>query len=382
MRRAALAGSLLLLAAAPAAAQTVVLRPGKVVVAPDRAPLERAALVLADGKIAAVGEAASVPEGARVIELPGAWAVAGFVDASCALSLVGDRDEVAEAIQPDVTVRPGVNPRHRDFAEARAAGVTTALIVPGDRALFGGEGALVKTTGEAWEPAAGAPVKLALGPAALVPGRAPTSRQGAVSLLRRAIAAAHAPDPAAAEQHHALGRFARGAVPGVWSLGSGLDLETAAELIDAFGLRALLRVVPELTVDELRGRPLAGRTLAFGPYRHGATTPDQLAAPAFAAAAGARVAFVSEAPATPAAGLRLSACLAAAHGLDPAAALAGLTVVPAEALGIAEQVGTLEVGKDADVVLFDGPPLALTSRVLAVYVGGRAVFVRAEEERP
>jgi len=60
--------------------------------------------------------------------------------------LGGDRDEVADAFEPDVSTAPGLDPLHRDFAAARAAGITTALVLPGEQDLVGGAGALVKTT--------------------------------------------------------------------------------------------------------------------------------------------------------------------------------------------------------------------------------------------
>ncbi len=369
--------------AGPATAQPVALRPGKVVVAPDQPPLQGVTVLLADGKIAAVGRDVDLPEGTRVIDAPRAWAVAAFVDASCALSLVGDRDEVTDPFALDVSPRAGLDPDHPDFAAARAAGVATAVVLPGERNLVGGQGVVVKTTGAVWRPEGGAPLKLSLGPDALVPGRPPTSRAGAVAALRERIAAAHAqldaPDP--------FSRFARGATPAVWAVASGLDVDTAIELSDRFGLRALLHVDPGTPTWDLRGRALQGRTVAFGPFVHG-SAPETLTGPAAAAAAGARVALVSGAPLQPAAGLRLTACLAVAHGLEPRAALDAITRAPAQALGLGDRVGTLEAGKEADVVLLDGPPLALTSKVLALYVGGRRAFTRPisaaerQEDRP
>jgi len=355
--------------------QPLALRPARVVVSPERAPLEGATLLLQGGKVAAVGVDLELPEGTRVVDLPRVWAVAGFVDASTEATLTGEVDEVTSAIQADVSTRHGLDFAHRDLAAARAAGVTTALVVPGERNLVGGEATLIKTTGAIWRLGGGAPVKLALGSEVLLEGRSPTSRVGAVDALRRCLAGIDR------QGDDVLAQLARGERVALWRVGSALDARTALELGEHHGLALLLQLAPEVEAHDLGRLPLDGRPVLVGPYGHG-TPAARLRTPAAVASRGGRPIFASGAPATPPAGLRLTACLAVHHGLDAALALDALTRAPAAALGIGERVGTLEPGKDADVVLLDGPPLDLRSRVVAVYVGGQPAFARPPEERP
>jgi imidazolonepropionase-like amidohydrolase len=76
--------------------------------------------------------------------------------------------------------------------------------------------------------------------------------------------------------------------------------------------------------------------------------------------------------------LLLDAMVAAGYGLSDGEVLRAVTLGPAEILGIADRVGRVEVGKDADIVIFDGPPLSVRTWVERVFVGGREVYVRGE----
>lgn len=97
------------------------------------------------------------------------------------------------------------------------------------------------------------------------------------------------------------------------------------------------------------------------------------------AEAGVKLAFSSLAPRTSACDLRTSAIIATRYGLEPELALKGLTIHAAEILGIAERLGSIEKGKDADLVVFDGDPLELSSRVEAVIVSGQIVYQREKK---
>jgi imidazolonepropionase-like amidohydrolase len=357
----------LVLLAAPAAAQDVAIRAGHVVVRAGAPPLENATILIRNGSVVAVGTDVDVPSGVRVEERPDAWAVPAFVDVGTALGLVGDTDEVTRAVEPDLSTAAMIDPTHRDFAAARAAGLGTCAILPGDRNLFGGEGTVLKTNGQTLAGLA----KLALGPSILRAGRKPTSRMGALALLRERLAAAHR-----AEGHaNALGRFARGVVPGVVTVAGTQDMLNILELADRYGLRIVFRPAANLEVKHFEGVPLAGQRFVLGPYTLG-TGARTLRIAGHLAEAEADVSFASAAPLQPASGLRLTAVLAVRYGLSAPRALHALTEGGAAAVGLTETIGSLEPGKHGDVTVLSGPPLDLRSRVLELYLNGKRVHRR------
>ena len=369
-------GALALGAAESASAQDLVVEGGVVVIQSSKRATRQGRLVIRQGKVKAAGAASKVkrPKGVQVLRFPGGYVVPGFVDASAGLGLVGGRDERTSIMAPDVTVSSRIDPKHRDFAHARAAGITTCLVTPGWANLLGGRAALVKTTGALV--ALKRPIlKLALGSYVLQRNRVPTSRAGVLALLRETL-----------RKHHGkrdggvLSAFARGELRAVVSLGGASDLRALLGLSDRYGLPLVL--APTFKVGKralaslaAAGQSLSGRTVLLGPWT-GAQRRDTFKTAALLSKAGARVAFVSESPDVPASGLRQTVALAIQGGLSPRKALAGITETPAAALGIEHRVGSLLPGRDADFVVFDGPPLRLSSRVLAVYVGGRRVYAR------
>lgn len=363
------AALLLGLLATPAAeAQDVALRVGTVLPAPDAEPLTDATLLVRAGKVEAIAHTLELPPGVPLIELPGAWVIPGLVDPWTGIAQRGDAGESAAAVVPDVLAGEHLDRRHPDWSRARAAGITTCLLSPGEATLVPGWGRVVRTSGVPWtgvEPV----LRVVLGSAALDRDRPPTSRGSALALLRQALVAAHgdagAQDP--------LRPFARGARAGLLTIESGADLRAALELQTAFGLQVLLQLDPGLTPDDLEGLALGPSVTALvGPYDL-TSPPAALRLPAALAARGVRVAFTGHPPAGPDGGGRLSAVLAVRHGLAPRTALAGLTTVPAAALAVDGQAGSLAVGRPADLLVLDGPPLDLRSRVLGVWIDGRRV---------
>lgn len=378
-----------LVAAAPAArGQDVAIRAGRVLTSADAPPLEDAVVLVRDGKIAAVGHTVEVPVGVPVLHRPSAWLVPGFVDPCTGLGLRRDRDEVAHPLARDVTVDGAIDPEHRDLQRARAAGITTCLVTPGDASPFSGAGLVIATTGV---PLEAPPVaKLALGPTVLRGDRPPTARSGAVALLREAITEAHQRrDPDQVDPADLLAAFARGELPGLFSVATPVDLDQARGIVLPLGLRVTFRLLPGFdpsALDPAEARDLLGGAPAVvGPF--GLDAPERaLRVPARLAGAGVQVLFTSQAPDGPVEGLRLTAALAVRYGLSPERALDALTRGAAAALGVEERVGTITPGKDADMVLLDGPPLDLSSRVLETWVRGRRVHraspAPGEEGRP
>jgi imidazolonepropionase-like amidohydrolase len=197
--------------------------------------------------------------------------------------------------------------------------------------------------------------------------REPTSIPGLLKLIRTTFAESRDADGV-------LGAAARGEAP-VLIVCQGLtEVERAAKLAAELGLD-VSAVIPEPRPglpEALAGTGLKG---VLPPL---VATPREIALglPADLAKAGVPMAFSSFAPMTDEHDLRTSAALAAGAGLADVAALRALTLDAAEMLGIADRVGSLEVGKDGDVVVFDGDPLDLAAPVDAVIIDGEIVYER------
>jgi imidazolonepropionase-like amidohydrolase len=328
-------------------------------------------LVVIEGeKIVQVGGEA--PAGLPVDVYEQAVLSPGLVDCDSALGAPGGLSERQEAIEPRVKARDAFDRYARQLEQALAAGVTTFALSPDDRDLIGGRIAICQTAG----PDGGlrvlsdaGPLKLSLSPAVFRADRDPTSRSGALGMLREALQAAHGSG--------SLAELAAGRLTGFVAAPSGADVLSCVELAQDYGLR----LVPIHTLDARRvAEPATGHIagVIVGPLDLTTGQRAALAAGLFARQ-GIPVAIAGGLPTAPPDGLREGAAMAARMGLAPEAARRAITSVPAELLGVGDRVGQLAVGQQADIVVFSGDPLDLRSRVLAVYVGGRRASVARSE---
>lgn len=331
------------------------------------AEIETGMILIADGRIQKIGATIDVPAGARVVELSRAsWVVPGFIDAHSHLGSAFDVEEATESLTPEARAIEAFTSRHPDVRAALGSGVTTVALAPGNGNLVGGRIGVVKLNGQRYDRAvhkATAGFKVSLGAEALRPDREPTSRKGAVAMLREQLRDAKA-------ELRTQPLFVHVQSPG--------EIESALELQKAFGLKMTLvhaRGAGE-AVDRLESAKLP---VAFGPL----TVSDRreiLETPARLAKAGVSFAFVSDAPITAEEHLRVTAAFAVKYGLDRETALRALTTVPAEILGLSRDCGSLAEGKAADVVVWSGDPLSLTSDVELVIVDGRVTW--RKESKP
>ena len=154
------------------------------------------------------------------------------------------------------------------------------------------------------------------------------------------------------------------------------DFFTALRIAREFGVRITLEHVTEghLVADELAKENVP---LAIGPTLTHATKFElrnkSWETPGALAKAGCHVSIITDAPVIPQKYLPLCAGLAVKAGMDPFEALKAITINPAEHIGVADRVGSLEVGKDADIVVTDGCPFSVETEVKAVYINGEKV---------
>ncbi|MBO6527751.1 amidohydrolase family protein [Erythrobacter sp.] len=350
-------------------------------------------VVIRDGKIAAVGPAAStaIPEGMEV--LTATVATPGLVDARTVVGLAGfmnqphDQDQLdgSAPVQPQLRAIDGYNPEEELVDWLRSFGVTTIHTGHGPGAVVSGQTMVAKTWAKTADAAAIVPramIAANLGPDALDREKGPGTRSKQIALLRAALTAAGAPASAKGDEakpdkldmqvwRDVLARR----VPLMVTANRAQDIMSALRLKDEFGIDMVIDGGAEsyLLIDELRE---AGVTVILHPTmaRHYGDMENA----SFATAATLREAGIPFALQSGYEGyvpktrvILWEAGWAAANGLAPEHALSAITSDAAQAIGMADRVGSLKVGKDGDVALFDGDPLEYASHVTAVVIDGR-----------
>lgn len=378
----------LLLGATPslhAQSRTLAIRGGTVHTVADGVIADGVVLVR-DGRIAAVGADVDVPADAEVIDAAGRIVTPGIVDARSEMGIgwrdAGDRERLAAPAREIAD--------HYDGAvddEWLRSGVTAVYLAPDAGNLLGGFGAVVKLAGERGRVVhRRAAMSASFGESALDAFDSPTTRQGMVAELREAfIAARDALDDAAAADAadpavRALGRVLAGDVPLRIYANSPDDITTALRVarefdIDAVidsgaGAHAVADALAAADVPVVVGPSIIGLG-GGGPFEMFAHSPDN--------AARLHRAGVALALSTESGGGRsvvVEGLVAKAHGLPEAAALRAVTLDAAEILGVADRLGSIEPGKAADLVIWDGHPLSTWGESRVVIVDGRVVFER------
>ncbi|UCG58273.1 MAG: amidohydrolase family protein [Phycisphaerales bacterium] len=343
------------------------------------------AVILKDGKIDAVGQDLTIPDGAQVLEIPEGHVTPGLIDAHCHLGLslnaLGEIDETVSPVTADMRILDAFDPSSAVLQKALSAGVTTVLLAPGGKNPIGGQAALVKLCRgkqDSWLLKRNAGVKLSFGNEALFSDRRPTSRPGLMTLVKEQLDKAkdYAPDRTDPCSEVLKRVTERDLAVHIWA--HTVDEITASlEIVDQYDLSAVL--VGAEQADEI-AEMLAEREIpvVYAPLLLFSKDKD-LKRPGKLADAGVKLAFSSLAPRTSACDLRTSAIIATRYGLKRGLALKSLTIHAAEILGISERLGSIEKGKDADVVIFSGDPLELSSRVEVVIVGGQILYQREKQ---
>ncbi|RWZ51854.1 amidohydrolase [Labedella phragmitis] len=369
------------------------------------APLENGVVLVEDGLISAVGESLAVPEGWDVVDASGKVVVPGFVESHGHVGIHEEAngkagDDTNEMTDPDtsfVRAIDAVNIEDVGFVDALSGGVTTVVVKPGSGNPIGGQTVAIKSWGgrtiDEQLVSGAVSVKSALGenPKRVYgeKGKTPSTRLGVAAVIRQAFIDAqdYAEARAAAARDgkpfsrdlakDTLVRVLDGEL--VWDqhVHRHDDIATALRLQDEFGYRLVINHGTEAhkIADVLAERDVP---VIFGPMltsRSKVELKDRaIGNLAILARAGVRVAITTDHPVVPVNFLVHQASFAVKEGLDPAVALEALTVNPASFLGLDDRVGSLAPGLDADVVIWSGDPLDITSVAERVYIGGRLQF--------
>lgn len=326
----------------------------------DGTVLEKGRIWIEGDKIRAVGAQVDAPDGTPVFVHAGS-ASAGIVALHGYAGASGDLRDSTRPLMPEAEAGLAFSPRHAEFEDLVHAGVTSLLLAPTSQSLCGGTTAVVKT-------ASGKVVKrrahlcLSFSADALSSNRSPTSASGALAELDRAFE----------EPKGAFAEARSGRLPVIFEVDTRADVQRAT----AFATRRQLKGAVfgadwagELA-DTLREAKLA---VIAGPFDAG-VSPRTLDAVKKLAKAGIPFAFGLDAPWRDPAALRFSAALCVRDGVAPAVAWKALSQGAAEIAGVGDRVGNLARGLDADVVLWSGDPLELSSAVDAVFIDGARVY--------
>ncbi len=375
-------------------------------------PIEGGTVLLVDGKIAAVaGPEFKPPPGTDAVDATGKWVLPGFIDAHAHLGVYEegegwagtDTNELTGPVQAQVRALDAINPAEEGFRDAISGGVLAVNINPGSGNPIGGQTVAIRCWGRTVddmvlrEPAG---LKSALGenPKRVYGDKkeTPSTRLGTAAVIRSAFVDASnylAKQEAAKEKDNqssersplterdlkleALGRVLRREIPWRQHCHRADDIATAMRLAAEFGYDLVIDHGTEayLLADKIAA---AGIPVVIGPLLTSRSKVElrnrSLANPGRLAAAGVTIALTTDHPVVPVHFLIHQATLAVKEGLDPVTALRSVTINPARIIGVADRLGSLSAGKDADLVIWSGDPLDVMSRAEAAYIGGREIY--------
>ncbi|MGC7872780.1 amidohydrolase [Desulfosporosinus sp. SYSU MS00001] len=367
-------------------------------------------LLIEESKIAALGETLEVPGDAEVIDASGCLVLPGMIDAHCHVGIGEeiyrwegeDFNEMTDPVTPDMRAIDGINPEDEGFRDARLGGITAVFTGPGSGNVIGGTGVVMKTAGKivdkmvVRDPAG---LKIAFGEnPKMVYGeqkKMPMTRMGTAALLRQALVDAQVykgkledgkNDPDKLPERdlglEVLMKVIQREIPLRAHAHRADDIMTAIRIAREFDVDL---VIEHCTEGHKIAEELAelGYPAVVGPLltnRSKVELKDKsFQTPGILTKAGVKVAIMTDHSVTPIEQLPLCAALAHKAGMDKEDALRAITINAAEILGVADRIGSLEVGKDADIVVWDEHPFQLGARPHYVIIDGKMVCPEARK---
>ena len=368
-------------------------------------------VAIENGKKVAVGQSLSYSD-AEVRDVTGMTVMPGIVDPHChigmwedAMGFEGaDGNECTNPITPELRAIDAINPYDRCFEEAAAGGVTTCVTGPGSANVIGGQFVAIKTYGDSVDdmvlrfPVA---VKAAFGenPKRVYNGKnqTPSTRMATAALMRKALIEAQEyneklergkADPEKMPERNLgkeiLARVIRRELPMKIHAHRADDILTAIRICREFKLRYTLDHCTEgyLITDKLKealSEDCEG--IIVGPLLTDRSKIElknlSFKAPKVLEQAGIEYAMMTDHPVTPEQYLPICTAVAVREGASEESALKAITINAAKITGIADRVGSIEVGKDADIAVFSGHPFDFRSRCVLTLVNGKVAHEEA-----
>ena len=357
-------------------------------------------MLIKDGKIVAVGASVTVPSDAEKVDASGKWVTPGLVDAETQLGLVEvgfgaganeSRARSEQGITPDFTSWDGLNPRSVLIPPAREDGITSVMSVPGG-GLIAGQAAMIDLFGDT---RAGMILRA---PAAMIASIEDQGGDGApakgqqIAKLREILQDTRYYQKHVAEFDRGQSRqmsvspaslaalvpVLTGKVPLLINVDEASDIQSAIDLAKEFGIKVIIGGGAEAW--EVADRLAAAKI----PVLAGAMSNDPISFSALGSRqdnvallrkAGVQVALIGNGGGDEelfnVRNIRYEAGNAVGYGLSWNEALKAITQAPAEIFGVADRIGTLQAGREANVVVWDGDPFEFATRAVAVYVRGQ-----------
>lgn len=400
--------------------EVIAIRTAKLVTITTR-DIENGVLLIKEGKIAAIGKDVAIPKRAKIIDASKHIVLPGFIDSFTNLPAVEvegieetrEYDEATSPITPHMRIIDAINPENELISTAIKSGVTMVLCAPGEGNLLSGQSAFIQLSGDRIEkmvlkfPVAvhgslGEAPKLRYGKKS----QYPSTRMGEAALLRQTLVDAQdylskiteyeeklkeyqqqekegkaepgkkpAP-PAVNFKLQSLIPIIKGEIPLILRANRYDDILTALRIAEEFKIKLILNHGANAykAAEKLASKNIPVIVGPMTPYRQ---TQETLGAiyenPSLLHKAGVKIAFQTGS-AHNVGKLLYEASIAAAHGLPYEEALKALTINPAEIFGLADKLGSLEEGKRADIVIFDGDPLNSLSHLKMVIIEGKIVY--------
>ena len=359
-------------------------------------------ILIENGKISAIGSDISVTEGTEIIDAEGLQIYPGFVEAHCHLGLDNyacgfegdDYNEMTDIICPQLRGCDGIYPQDPTLKMAAEGGVTCVATGPGSATVLGGTFVAIKTVGKrvdkmiVKDPIA---MKCAFGenPKRCYRDKSCSCRMDIASKLRETLKRARdymerkelAGDdiskcPVYDPKLEALIPVLKKEIPLKAHAHRADDIFSAIRVAKECDVRLTLEHVTDgsLIAEELAEE---NYPVAVGPTFGHATKLELInksfETPGILAKAGCQVSIITDSPVIPQQYLALCAGFAVQSGMDEFDALKAITINPARHIGVDDRVGSLEVGKDADIVIADGSPLISTTRIIKVLIDGNII---------
>ncbi|WP_390621619.1 amidohydrolase [Rubeoparvulum massiliense] len=368
--------------------------------------LEEATVLIDQGKILMVGHNLEIPEGTEIIDAKGGIVTPGIIDVHTHVGLFTegagesgvDGNEMTEASTPHVRAIDGINPDDLAFEDARKGGVTTVQIMPGSANVIGGEMAVLKTVGTTVEEMmvkAPSALKVAFGenPKRVYgkKGKMPMTRMGVAAVLREQLykARTYIEKKKRAQENgdyfeydlrmEVLTQVVEGKIPMRAHAHRADDMMTAIRIAEEFSLHLTLehgteghkiaKILGEKGVPVAVGPTMSSRSKVELANRSWQTLTAL-------ADAGVPISITTDHPVVGIEYLPVTAAIAVREGLSEKVAWEAITINAARHIGIADRVGSIEVGKDADFVIWDGDPFDFRTHVVETMINGEIVYSR------
>ncbi|MEG1254548.1 amidohydrolase [Clostridium sp.] len=363
-------------------------------------------VVLVDnGKITYVGLDLVIPDGVEVIDGSGGFLMPGIIDAHCHIGMWedgmgfegSDGNESTDPVTPHLRAIDAINPVDRCFEEALEAGITTVATGPGSANVVGGTFITMKTYGKTVDEMViddCTAMKVAFGenPKRVYSNKktTPSTRMATAAILRENLIKAknYVTKQEASRNNNekapdfdmkleALGKVIKKEIPLKAHAHRADDILTAIRIAKEFDLDLSLEHCTEghLIADNLKNEHI--KAIIVGPSLSNRSKIElknlTFKTPMILNQAGIKVSIMTDHPVIPLQYLSICAALAAREGMDEEEALRSITINPAHAIHADHRVGSIETGKDADIIIYNGHPFDLRNTVKFVMVNGEIV---------